>query len=108
MTVSGGTINQPGNLQYADKSMTIGDQNGSSGYSVIYAISVSGPTATITRTTTLTRSIDCVQTFIGGKRVVCPDAIGGIYEVFAYPAGGLPKKLITGNFGEPTGAVISQ
>ena len=78
MTVSGGNINQPGNLQYADKSMTIGDQNASSGYSAIYAISVSGPSATITGSTTLTRSIDCVQTFIGGKRVVCPDAVGGI------------------------------
>ncbi len=105
ITVSGATINFPGAVQYADGSLTVADQLGASGYSVVYRITASGK---VTGSAQLLQSNDCVQTFIDHKRIVCPNDLVGSSSVliYPYPAGGNPLETITG-FTGPIAAVVS-
>ncbi|HVR46760.1 MAG TPA: hypothetical protein VMT95_09045 [Candidatus Binatia bacterium] len=107
IVVSGATINFPGAVQYADGSLTLADQLGASGYSVVYRISSGGK---VTGSTQLQQSTDCVETFIYGKRVICPNAYnggGGSVLIYPYPAGGNPLETITGFPSTPSSAVVS-
>ncbi len=107
LSVSGATINFPGTVQFADGALAIGDQSGSSGYSVLYQANVSGSTASVTGTTGLTAASDAVQCFILKKAVAVPDAGGASTQLYKYPAGGSPTLTISGQ-SQPIGSAIIQ
>ena len=97
VSVSGVTINFPGNIQWDGHYLALGDQEGPLGYSVIYRCSPSFAHLTCNGgQVPLRTSTDVVQFFItrDGKGVVGPD--GANADTWAYPAGGdpLPKKII--------------
>lgn len=91
---SGATIDFPGGVQWDGTYLTVGDQFGPSGFSVIYQCNVSGANVDCSAgTTPLRTSGDVVQYFIkrGVKGVVGPDAITGNASTWVYPAGGNPR-----------------
>jgi hypothetical protein len=99
ITLSGATINFPGGVQFAQGRVNVGDQGGA----VIYQATETG---TITGSTPLSGSLDCVDFFIDGKTVICPDAGNGSVEFYNYPVGGSPVQIVTG-LASPTGAAVS-
>ena len=99
ITLNGATVRFPGGVQFDDGKVNVGDQGGA----VIYQATETG---TITGSTPLSGAVDCVQFFIRGNAVVCPDAGDGGIETYPYPAGGSPIQVITGLV-SPTGAVVS-
>ena len=105
LTVKGATINFPGGV-FFDKVLTVGDQSGSNGTSIVYSVKVKGKTATVTGTTTTTAT-DCVQYTIDGKTLICPDAGQASVEFYKFPAGGSPTKTISG-LSEPIGSAVSK
>ncbi len=104
ITIIGGTIGIAGGLQDADGSLTIGDQLATSGSPVIYQMSKSGA---IHGSTPLASGGGCVQYFIKGNKVICPNPNERNLLVYPYPAGGTAVKTITGSFSDPYAAVIS-
>lgn len=104
ITVSGGAIDFAGGIQDADGSLTLGDQLAASGNPVIYQMSKSGA---IHGSTPLTSGGGCVQYFIKGNKVICPNPNNANYLVYPYPAGGTAIKTISGSFSDPYAAVIS-
>ena len=99
ITLAGGSVTFPGNIQWDGREMTLGDQSNA----VIYQTSGSK----IIGSTPLRGSSDVVQFFIKGKSVVGPDAGNDSVEFFRYPKGGAAYKTWTGPT-EPIGAVISK
>jgi len=91
----------PGGLQWDGKYMTFNDQEAHD----IYQYSVSGDVATLKGTVSLGGTSDCVQTWISGKLVFCPDAGNENATVFKYPAGGSAIATLSGSFDLPIGAV---
>jgi hypothetical protein len=91
----------PGGVQWDGKYITLDDQSAAS----IYQYSVSGGTATLQGTVALNGVSDCVQTWIAGKLVYCPDAGNNNATVFKYPAGGSAIATLSGSFDLPIGAV---
>jgi|HubBroStandDraft_6_1064221.scaffolds.fasta_scaffold34783_6 hypothetical protein len=98
ITLKGGSIAFPGNVQWDGSHIAIGDQDNA----VIYQTRG----AKIVGSTPLTSSSDVVGYFIDGGTVVCPDAGNASVEFYNYPAGGAPTGSITG-FDEPLAAVVS-
>jgi hypothetical protein len=90
LSVSGATIDFPGGVQYADGNLALGDQANN----VIYQLAVSGSVATVVGTTKLLGSSDVVTFFIHGHVVLCLDAGNADIEIYKYPAGGEPIKVI--------------
>ena len=105
VALTGATIQAPGGVQYADGSLTIGDEQGTSGYGVIYQITESG---VVTGSTQLQSGASCFQYTIAKTRVMCPDILDHNYQEYSYPPGGTATKTITGSFGTPYGSAISQ
>ncbi|HEY2473664.1 MAG TPA: hypothetical protein VGI19_02575 [Candidatus Cybelea sp.] len=96
------TIEFPGAVQWDGKYLTVGDQEAHT----IYRYTVSGTTATLKGTVSLTGASDCGQTWIGsGGRVFCPDSSNSQGEVYKYPAGGSPVAILTTNGYGPGGVV---
>jgi hypothetical protein len=87
-----------GGVQFDNGKVNIGDQEGAA----IYQATEIG---TITGFTPLSSSVDCVEFFVEGKAVICPDAGNGDIEIYKYPAGDSPLQ-ITGLV-SPTGAAKS-
>jgi hypothetical protein len=98
ITLTGGSIASPGNVQWDGAHITIGDQSNA----VIYQTEGSE----IVGSTPLTGSSDVVGYFIDGGTVICPDFGNASVEFYNYPAGGSPTGKLTG-FREPFGAVVS-
>ncbi|MBV9718710.1 MAG: hypothetical protein JOZ77_05295 [Candidatus Eremiobacteraeota bacterium] len=98
LTLSGGSIAFPGNVQWDGEHITIGDQFNA----VIYQTQG----AHIVGSTPLTGSSDVVGYFIDGGVVICPDSGNSSVEFYNYPAGGMATGRLTG-FSRPVGAVIS-
>jgi hypothetical protein len=99
ITLTGGSVSAPGNIQWDGREMTVGDQSNA----VIYQTSGSK----IIGRTPLRGSIDVVQFFIKGKSLIGPDAGNDSVEFFRYPTGGRAYKTWTG-LTEPIGATISK
>lgn len=95
------TIEFPGNIQWDGKYVTVNDQDTHD----IYQYTVSGTSATLEGTVSLTGSSDCDQTWIAKTVVYCPDAGAADGKVYKYPAGGSPIATLTASFSEPIGAV---
>lgn len=96
---TGAAINFPGGVQADGKHLTVGDQNGASGNSLIYRCTASAYNVDCGEPPiVLGGSTDVVQYFIkrGRQGVVGPDAVKGTANTWAYPAGGTskPKKSI--------------
>lgn len=91
----------PGGVQYDGKYVTVDDQEDH----VIDQYTVSGTTATLAGSVSLSGSSDCVQPWIGKGVIFCPDAGNEDGEVYKYPAGGSAIATLSGSFDLPIGAV---
>ncbi|MEO6835966.1 MAG: hypothetical protein ABI231_08680 [Candidatus Tumulicola sp.] len=108
ITVSGATINFPGGVQYVRGTLTVGDQAAAGGSSIVYQMSASGQ---VSGSTTLSGSQDCVQYYVSGGSIVCPNAggpTGPNASVYHYAGGGVPTASLDGSYMLPLGAVISK
>jgi len=95
------SISFPGGVQWDGKFITLNDQSAAS----IYQYTVSNGAATLEGTVSLNGVSDCVQTWIAGKIVICPDAGNNNTTIFKYPAGGSAIATLSGSFDLPIGAV---
>jgi hypothetical protein len=95
------SIEFPGQVQWDGKYITINDQEAH----YIYQYTIKGSKATEKGSTELSGSSDCVQTWIAGSLVFCPDAGNEDGEVYNYPKGGNAVATLTGDFDLPIGAV---
>jgi hypothetical protein len=98
------TVEFPGSVQWDGTYLTVTDQEADA----MYQYTVSGTTATLKGTVSLSGSVDCAQTWIATGVVFCADAGDYGAEVFKYPAGGSPIAVFTGNFDLPLGAVAAK
>jgi hypothetical protein len=106
LTVSGATINFPGAVG-VNGGLYIGDQSGSAGNSVLYQVTMSGSTLTVTGTTQQQGGSDCVQSSAVAKTAICPNAGGSDTLFHHYPAGGAAFKTISGQ-SLPIGSAVSK
>ena len=95
------TIAFPGEMQWDGKYVTLNDQSGHA----IYQYSVASDVATLKGTVALNNTSDCVQTWIAGKLVYCPDFGNENMTVFKYPAGGSSIATLSGSFDGPIGSM---
>jgi hypothetical protein len=98
------TVQFPGSVQWDGKFLTVTDQETEE----MYQYTISGTTATLKGTVSLTGSSDCAQTWIATGVVYCGDAGDDNGSVFKYPAGGSPLAVFTGSFDEPLGTVAAK
>lgn len=108
ITISGATIHFPGGVFTKGLKLSVGDQNGANGYSVIYQITDTG---TVTGATPLMKTHDCLQYFVNGQKptqkVICPNPASSSVDIYDYPAGGKPVKIIPAGLSEPAGSAVS-
>jgi hypothetical protein len=97
------TIGTPGGVQWDGKYVTVGDAKAG----LIYQVKISGSSATVVGTTSLTGSDGVFQSFIDGKKVVGPNVFSANAMLWSYPAGGSPVKTLTG-FVDPFGSAVSK
>ncbi len=98
------TVKFPGSVQWDGTYLTVTDQEADA----MYQYTISGTQATLKGTVALSGASDCAQTWIATSVVYCGDAGNGNGEVFAYPAGGSPIAVFTGNFDLPLGVVAAK
>jgi len=98
------TVEFPGSVQWDGTYLTVTDQEADA----MYQYTVSGTTATLKGTVSLSGSSDCAQTWIATGVVYCADAGSEGAEVFKYPAGGSPIAVFTGSFDLPLGTVAAK
>jgi hypothetical protein len=94
----------PGSVQWDGKYITVYDQQANA----FYQYTVSGTTATLQHTVSLTGSVDCAQTWIVKGLAYCGDAGTNGGEVFKYPAGGSPVAVFSGSFDTPLGVTAAE
>jgi hypothetical protein len=99
-TLSGASVEFPGEVQFDGKYITVTDQEADD----ILGFTCSGTTCTLKRTVSLTGSSDCAGTWIAKGYVICADAGNNDAEIIKYPAGGIIATL-TGSFSEPLAAI---
>jgi hypothetical protein len=97
-------VNFPGSVQWDGTYLTVVDQDTAE----MYQYTVSGTTATLKGTVSLSGSSDCAQTWIAKRVVYCGDAGNEDGEVYNYPAGGAAIAVFTGNFDLPLGVVAAE
>ncbi len=93
----------PGSVQWDGTYLTVFDQDTAE----IYQYTVSGTTATLKGTVSLSGTDDCAQTWIVPGLIYCGDA-GGDGAVFKYPAGGSAIEVFSGSFDTPLGVVAAE
>jgi hypothetical protein len=98
------SVQFPGSVQWDGKYVTVFDQLTNN----FYRYTISGTTATLKNTISLSGSGDCAQTWNVGSLVYCGDAGTNGGEVFKYPAGGSPLAVFTGSFDSPLGVVAAE
>jgi hypothetical protein len=98
------TVGFPGSVQWDGKYLAVTDQDTSE----IYQYTVSGTTATLEGTVSLSGVGDCAQTWIAKGVVYCGDADNEDGSAFSYPAGGSALAVFTGNFDYPLGVVAAE
>jgi hypothetical protein len=98
------TVEFPGSVQWDGKYLTVTDQEADA----MYRYTVSGTTATLKGTVSLTGSNDCAQTWIAKAVVYCADADNEDGEVFKYPAGGSIIAVLGSGFPVPLGTVAAE
>jgi hypothetical protein len=98
------TVEFPGSVQWDGKYLTVTDQEAAA----MYRYTVSGATATLEGTVSLTGSSDCAQTWIAKGVVYCADADNEDGEVYKYPAGGSIIAVLGSGFPVPLGTVAAE
>jgi hypothetical protein len=93
----------PGGIQWYDKYLAVGDQEAH----VIYHFAIHGTNAKEIGATELGGSSDVVQFYIQKPYVVGADFPNEDVDLWDYPAGGSPVKVITGTFDRPSGVIVS-
>jgi len=93
----------PGGIQWHDKYLAVGDQEAH----VIYHFAIHGTKAKEIGATELDGSSDVVQFYIQKPYVVGADPGNEDVELWKYPAGGSPVKVIAGQFDLPSGVIVS-
>jgi hypothetical protein len=98
------TIEVPGGIMWDGQYMTLAD----SGLSppVIYRFTVSGSTATVVGSTTLSGS-DVVQYWVNGSKIVGPQPKTSSVGIWDYPAGGEAVRSLTNGLHAPDGLTVS-
>ncbi len=94
----------PGSVQWDGTYLTVFDQLAND----IYQYTVSGTTATLKGTVSLSGAGDCAQTWIVKGLVYCGDAGNDGGEIYKYPAGGSPIAVFSGNFDVPLGMTAAK
>jgi hypothetical protein len=94
----------PGSVQWDGTYLTVFDQDTAE----FYQYTISGTTATLKNTVTITGSSDCAQTWIVKGLVYCGDAGNGDGEVFKYPGGGSPIAVLGSGLPQPLGVVAAR
>jgi hypothetical protein len=97
------SIEFPGQVQWDGKYVAVGDQDAAT----IYQFTISGDSGTKEGSTALSESGDCIQVWIAGSTVICPDYEDANVKYYAYPAGGDPTQTISG-LSEPVGSTIAK
>jgi hypothetical protein len=100
------TITGPGGVQWDGKHLALG--NSVEGPGTIYQFAINGEKGTEVGSTPLNGSSGVVQFWIEQARVIGPEYLANDVGIWAYPAGGLAKKTITGGFDGPMGATVSE
>lgn len=106
ITLTGGTVYFPGQVQWDGKYVAVGDQSyhRRQGAAAIYRTTGAG--GRIVGTTTLEGYGDVVEFWIQGHRLVAPNYSARAALLYRYPAGGKPIRTISG-LRQPFGAVVS-
>jgi hypothetical protein len=113
LKVSGATINFPGSIQVTGAYVNLEDQGPSGGNSVIYRTTLRGTTLTVDSAAHLLDGMDCIGSYIYGvgklQRAICPNGTlsAPSVNVYKYPAGGSPIKVLDRNVLAPDAAVVS-
>jgi len=94
----------PGSVQWDGTYVTVFDQLTNE----LYQYTVSGTTATLKNTVTLSGVSDCAQTWIVKGLLYCGDAGNGDGEVFKYPAGGSAIAVLGSGLPEPLGVTAAK
>jgi hypothetical protein len=114
ITLKGGTIYFPGNVQWDGKYVAVGDQEYQDYPETSAIYQTTGAGGQIVGLTSLTGSSDIGGFWIEGKTVIGPDTcqngctLGSSAGFYNYPAGGKPTKVLTTGFDSPAGATVSQ
>ncbi len=97
-------IGYAGAVQWDGKYVAVGDQD----VNAIYRFKIPGSKGTLIGTTMLGGAQDVIQFWIQGSRVIGADYSAHQTEIYGYPAGGAPAKIINGpNTPYPYGATVS-
>ena len=94
----------PGSVQWDGTYLTVFDQNTAD----VYQYTVSGTTATLKGTVSLSGTGDCAQTWIVKGLIYCGDAGNDVGEAYNYPAGGSAKATFSGSFDFPLGVTAAK
>ena len=97
------TIEFPGGVQWDGKHLAVEDQLTGN----IYQFAISGSNGTLEGTTPLEGAGDAVAFWIQKPDVVAADAGNEDAEIWSYPGGGPPIKILTGQFDLPLAVVVS-
>jgi hypothetical protein len=97
-------VDFPGSVQWDGTYLAVTDQIANA----IYEYTVSGTTATLKGTISLSGSSDCAQTWIVKGLVYCGDAGNNDGEAFNYPAGGSPAAVLGSGLPEPLGVTAAE
>lgn len=98
------SIGAPGAIQWDGKYLTVGDQNGPSGTTIIDRFSIKFGNITFIDAVPLSSQVG--QYFPDGATVVGPYTTSGTVSFWSYPAGGSPTKTLA-FFVAPFGSVVS-
>jgi hypothetical protein len=104
VALSGATIDFAGGVAFVDGKITVGDQQGPNGYSIVYQTDGS----TITSSTPLLSSSDVAQYAVDGKHVFGPDALAESLGFWRYPSGGDEIRAFTYGWDVPLGVALSK
>ncbi len=97
-------VDFPGSVQWDGTYLTVFDQQADA----LYRYAVSGTTATLKGTVSLSGVSDCAQTWIVSGLIYCGDAGNDEGEVFKYPAGGSPIAILGSGLPEPLGVTAAE
>jgi hypothetical protein len=95
-------VDFPGSVQWDGKYLTVFDQLADN----FYQYHVSGTTAVLQGTVSITEADDCAQTWNAGSLVYCGDN-DGAGRIYNYPAGGAPVANFSGHFDFPLGVTAA-
>ena len=104
IVLSGGSIDFAGGVDFIHGTITVGDQQGPSGYSVVYQTTGNA----ITGSTPLQQSADVANYIVDGTKLLGPDALAENLGFWSYPAGGNELRGFVYKWNVPLGIALSK